>query len=445
MASLTNVVVAGGDAAAAVSRVETLRPAGYAGLAISNGLDVQNYVSERQPDLVLVESGFDEVDVFEVIRKLKTDTATRHIPVIMLNAPAGAQALEEGFDAGLDDMLEAGVEEDVLLARLQPLVRLSTMHSEFQRRIDSASKAGINIDIEGVYDIDAANCRVLFVGAESARVSALAEALTASGVNPELDTDHFRAGTRLAEETFDAAVIAVDEGETLDKAMFLCAHIRNNTRLFNLPVLVAARKSADELGNTPYLQGASLAVPLDAEDGKLSAGLKFLVRRQRLRWNLHGPLTATLQTRTADSLDGLYAEAFFHAHLAHLLSFGAHRRRNLSLALFSIQSVAGFKDRPDDGRSLMQQVADRISGMVRVEDLPARLGETDICVVLPGAAEREALQAMDRITGALQTGEFKLTDGSPLGSQLWLQSGAVAAAQGETADELIARARSILA
>ena len=445
MASLTNVVVAGGDATAAVARVEMLQSAGYAGLAVSSGLDVPNYVGERQPDLVLVEGGFDDVDRFEVIRRLKQDPSTRQIPVIMLNVPPGPETLEEGFEAGLDDMLDAGIEDDVLLARLQPLVRLSTMHSEFRRRIDTASKAGVNIDVEGVYDIDAGNCRILFVGPETTRVSALAEVLSASGFNPVLETDHFRAGTRLAEETFDAAIIAVDDEEPLDKAMFLCAHIRNNTRLFNLPVLVAARKNAKSLGYTPYLQGASLAVPLAADDGKLTAGLKFLVRRQRLRWNLHGPLTATLQARTADSIAGLYSEGFLRSHLEHLLSFGKRRRRNLSLALFSIQSVAVLQERPDDVKSLMQQVADRICSMVRVEDLAARLDDFGICVVLPGAAEREALQAMDRITGALQTGAFEQANGASLGSPLWLQSGAVAAVQGEAVDELIVRARDTLA
>tara|TARA_B100001123_G_scaffold397534_1_gene480840 strand:+ start:792 stop:1040 length:249 start_codon:yes stop_codon:yes gene_type:complete len=82
MASLTNVVVAGGNATAAVARVAMLRPAGLAGLAVSNGLDVQSYVGERQPDLVLIEDGFDDVDEFEVAHTLKQNEDTSHIPII---------------------------------------------------------------------------------------------------------------------------------------------------------------------------------------------------------------------------------------------------------------------------------------------------------------------------------------------------------------------------
>ncbi len=444
MASLTNVVVAGGNASAAVARVEMLSPAGYAGLAVSNGLDVQSYVSERQPDLVLFEGTFDDVDAFEVARSLKRTDATLHIPIIMLNTALSPEMLEEGMDAGLDDMLSADAPNEIILARLQPLIRLSTMHAEFHRRIASADKFGVPIDTNGIHDIDTRNCRVLFVGPESTRVSALADALAGTEFNPTLETDHFKAGARVAEETFDAAVIAIDEEEVLDRALYLCAHIRNNPRLFNLPVLIAARQDTESLGAAPYAQGASMTVPLNSDVKTLTAGLRTLVRRQRLRWNLHGPLTATLQARTADTLDGLYSEDFLRAHLSHLLDFGVRRRRNLSVALFSVQNVSGLSEQSEDVNFLMQQAADWISGLVRVEDMAARLGEIEICALLPGAAEREAQQATDRIVGVLQNNEFKLSDGTLAAAPIWVQSGSVAAAQGESVDSLLKRARESL-
>lgn len=440
MASLTNVVVAGGNAAAAVARVEMLRPAGYAGLAVSNGLDVQNYVGERQPDLVLFEGAFDDVDAFEVARGLKRKDETLHIPIIMLNADTSPAMLDEGFEAGLDDMLGMEAPDEIILARLRPLVRLSTMHAEFQRRIATASAFGVSVDTDSVHDVDTKNCRVLFAGSESPSVSALADALAATEFNPVLEPDHFKAGARVAEETFDAAVITVGDDEPMDKALFLCAHIRNNPRLFNLPVLIAAGRDSE----APYAQGASMTVPLKADVKQLAAGLRFLVRRQRLRWNLHGPLTATLQRKTADALDGLYSEDFLRSHLDRLLQIGVRRRRNLSLALFSIQNVSGLGKEPEDAGHLMQQAADWISGLVRVEDLSARLGEIEICALLPGAAEREAQQATDRISGFLQNSTFKLLDGTPTSAPIWLQSSAVAAEQGETAAQLIARARETL-
>lgn len=445
MASLTNVLVAGGNAEAAVARVEMLNPAGFAGLAVSNGIDVQSYASERQPDLVLFEGTFDDVDAFEVARSLKRNEATQHIPLIMLHKSASAEMLKEGMESGLDDMLNAHAEDEVIIARLLPLVRLSTMHAEFHRRIKSAGEFGLSIDTDEAGSVDTKNCRVLFVGVEGPNISVLADALGSTEFNPVIETDHFKAGARIAEEVFDAAVIAVDDGEPIDKALNLCAHIRNNPRLFNLPVLIAAGSGDFVLSDAPYKQGASIVVPLKSDINDLTAGLRFLVRRQRLRWNLHGPLTATLQPNTADSLDGLYSEKFLRAHLARLLEFGMRRRRNLSLALFSIQNIAGLGRSPKDQKALLQQTADSISGLVRVEDMAARLGEMEICVVLPGAADREAQQATDRIAGVLQNSQLTLANGSPVSAPIWLQSSAVAATQRESVDSLVSRARAALA
>ena len=442
MASLTNVLVAGGNAEAAVARVEMLSPAGFAGLAVSSGIDIQNYASERQLDLVLFEGAFDDVDAFEVARSLKRNENTRHIPLIMLHKGASAEMLNEGMEAGLNDMLDANAEDEIIIARLQPLVRLSTMHAEFDRRIKSANAFGLSINTDEVGSVDTKNCRVLFVGAESPAVSALADALGSTEFNPVFETDHFKAGARVAEEIFDSAVITVDDGEPMDKALHLCAHIRNNPRLFNLPVLIAAGSGDVVLGDAPYKQGASIAVPLTADINALTVGLLFLVRRQRLRWNLHGPLTATLQPNTADSLDGLYSEKFLRAHLSYLLELGM--RRPIFQWLFSPSRTLPV--------SAIHLKIKKPSWSKPPTGFPAwcvsRIGRRDwakwhfFCVVLPGAADREAQQATDRIAGVLQHSPLKLADGTPMSAPIWVQSSAVAATQSENVDNLISRARA---
>ena len=444
MTNLTNVVVAGGDAAAAVARVEMLSPAGFAGLAVSSGLDVQSYVSNRQPDLVLLEGGFDDVDVFEVVRQLKRDPSSLHIPVIMLNAPNTPRMHREGLEFGLDDMISADTADDIILARLRPFVRLSTMHAEFIRRVATAAEFRIPVTLDGVHEVDTTNCRVLFVGANMQAVSEAETALDKTEFEIIRESVPITAVERLGEETFDAAVIVVDQSEDMDNAYYLCAQIRNNMQLFNLPVLIASGNNGDLADDTPYRQGASMVLPLGREMEFLATALRFLVRRQRLRWSLHGPLTATLQKNSRDTLDGLYGEAFLRAHLSRVLEDGMRRRRNFSLANFSLQNVPGVSEQlgKDAARRLIQQVADRISGMVRVEDMAARLGPIEICTMFPDAETREATRACDRITGVLQQAEFDIGDSKA--TAVWVQSGIASSRQGDTAESLISRARDNL-
>jgi len=445
MTRLTNVVVAGGDAAAAVARVEMLNRAGYTGLAVSSGLDVQGYVSDRRPDLIVLDSGFEDVDAFELVRRLKGDTGSRHIPIIMLNAPSAPESHREGLESGLGDMIDAETDDAIVLARLRPFARLSTMHAECINRVATAERFRIPVSISDIHEVDTANCRVLFVGGETPAVCEAAEALGAAAFEIVRETTPLGAGARLGEERFDAAVIAVDRNEEMKNAFFLCSHIRNNLHLFNLPVLIASANQSGLETDAPYRQGASVALPLTGDGENLATALHFLIRRQRLRWNLHGPLTATLQKNSRDRLDGLYAEAFLRAHLSRILDQDARCWRGASLAIFSLQNVPGVSEQYGKAaaKQLMQRIADRISGMVRVEDIAARLGPIEICVIFPDAEERDAVQACDRITGVLQQAKFDI--GETDITSVWAQSGIAAARHGDTADGLIARARHNLA
>ena len=445
MTRLTNVVVAGGDATAAVARVEMLGPAGYAGHAVSNGLDVPAYVSERQPDIVLLEGGFDDVDAFEVVRRLKRDPGSRHIPIVMLNAAATPQAHREGLESGLDDMIAAGAADDIVLARLRPFVRLSTMYAECIDRVATAAEFRVEVALAAIHEVAPTRCRVLFVGTDSPAVASAAQALSQSEFDIIRETQPIAARDRLGTETFDAAVIAVDQNEDMARAYFLCGHIRNTINLFNLPVLIASANQSGLHDDTPYRQGASMALPLSGGGESLANALRFLVRRQRLRWNLHGPLTATLQKNSQDSLNGLYNEAFLRAHLSRILESGAKRQGIVSLVVFSLLNVAYLREQY--GRrvatQLMQQVADRICAMVRVEDIAARLNPSTICAMFPDAEPGDAARACERITDGLQSTQFDIGDSKT--RFVWAQSGIASAERGDTADSLIARARDMLA
>ncbi|MDP6388542.1 MAG: hypothetical protein QF654_01445, partial [Alphaproteobacteria bacterium] len=61
MALLGHVLVADGDAETVIRRVEALNRAGYAAIPVSIGLDVRAMVAQRQPDAIVIGTGFDDV------------------------------------------------------------------------------------------------------------------------------------------------------------------------------------------------------------------------------------------------------------------------------------------------------------------------------------------------------------------------------------------------
>jgi signal transduction histidine kinase/ActR/RegA family two-component response regulator len=85
----------------------------------ANGAEALAEVAERQPDLVLTDVMMPRIDGFELLRALRADPATQHIPIIMLTARAGQEASVEGLEAGADDYLAKPFQAAELLARVR--------------------------------------------------------------------------------------------------------------------------------------------------------------------------------------------------------------------------------------------------------------------------------------------------------------------------------------
>ncbi|RBY77948.1 histidine kinase [Blastococcus sp. TF02-09] len=92
----------------------------------ANGEEALQAVAERQPDVVVTDVMMPRVDGFELLRALRSDPATRHIPVIMLTARAGQEASVEGLEAGADDYLAKPFRADELIARVRVVLERAT-------------------------------------------------------------------------------------------------------------------------------------------------------------------------------------------------------------------------------------------------------------------------------------------------------------------------------
>jgi CheY-like chemotaxis protein len=80
--------------------------------------------SER-PDLILMDLGLPKVDGWEATRLLKSDIATRHIPIIVLSAHATTNDREMAISAGSDEFDCKPVKFDRLLEKIELLLATS--------------------------------------------------------------------------------------------------------------------------------------------------------------------------------------------------------------------------------------------------------------------------------------------------------------------------------
>ena len=112
------------DQSANVRVVSTLLARhGYEVIAAYSGTEALQCYREQRPDLILLDIQLPGIDGYEVLRRLRADAATRDIPVIAISANALGVDIERGRAAGADDYLTKPIDQHVLVAALQRVLK----------------------------------------------------------------------------------------------------------------------------------------------------------------------------------------------------------------------------------------------------------------------------------------------------------------------------------
>lgn len=102
-------------------------------------------IKQSRPDLILLDVRLPSIGGLEMCRRLKADSATRPIPVIMLTVQSAEVDKVIGFEAGADDYVTKPFSKAELLARVKAVLRRVTYGKPATKMV----KAGlVSLDAE---------------------------------------------------------------------------------------------------------------------------------------------------------------------------------------------------------------------------------------------------------------------------------------------------------
>lgn len=104
----------------------TLNSSGFETQGFECGKDFFNKISIELPDLVLLDLMLPGIDGMQILQVLRSNSATKKIPVIILSAKGDRLDKIKGLDNGADDYITKPFDILELISRIKAVLRRST-------------------------------------------------------------------------------------------------------------------------------------------------------------------------------------------------------------------------------------------------------------------------------------------------------------------------------
>lgn len=85
----------------------------------------------QKPDVIILDFKMPGLDGIEVCRRIRSDSNTKKIPIIMLTAYYNEK--EAAFEAGVDDFLNKPVESLDVLMRIKYILKIKELSEELEK------------------------------------------------------------------------------------------------------------------------------------------------------------------------------------------------------------------------------------------------------------------------------------------------------------------------
>lgn len=109
-----------------------LAAAGYQPISAFHGRECLELAKEDPPDLIILDIIMPEIDGFEVLEKLKDDSRTKRIPVIIITSLEDEKERIKGLERGASDFLTKPINRLELYARIRSLLHPKLLYDALE-------------------------------------------------------------------------------------------------------------------------------------------------------------------------------------------------------------------------------------------------------------------------------------------------------------------------
>ena len=191
-----------------------LKPEGFLLLSAASGEEALALIARQPPDLILLDVMMPGMSGFDVAGKIKSDPATKNIPVIMLTALDDRNARMLGLNAGAEDFLTKPVDRPELSVRVRNLLRIKAYGDKLRHALDALETVNAQLD-RNTREIASTQAIADAATARLTRLQKITAALSNTRTQDEVAHSVLREAILALECDAGAVVVAAEPGEPL--------------------------------------------------------------------------------------------------------------------------------------------------------------------------------------------------------------------------------------
>ena len=364
----------------------------------------------------------------DLIPEIRAQYAPRQIPII------GRLSRMSDVEADFDSVLYAPVHAAQLSHRIAAMIRLGRMEIEISRRVLTLRES-FGLDFTLNDESLREPFRILFVGKADPAYMVIVNALKDKNVDVIAAFTSFTAFDYLHDSTFDAVIMNALTGH--EPAMTISESMRRNSRLYHVPTLFLVDNSNFDGRDRAYSTGASDLIDVNSPLAEISGRVLELANYHRLHERLKSEFKGLGGATCTDPETGVFNAEFLTAHLRRVSKDCRARQQPLSILTMKLHPDTLDPVTADDLRRAYSKAVSLISGLVRMQDIVARVDIDTLIIAFPEEVRSAVETVLERMNGLIDCAAFEREDGGPSSLTLRIEAAIVEQEAYESAEMLI--------
>ena len=335
----------------------------------SDGMDGLKAVSEKKPDLILVDVEMPVLNGFDFCRQLSREPEIKSIPTIVVSGTIDEKQFRKGFRSGAIDFLQKPVSQPALAAIIESV---------------------------SVRDNHRSDGTTMILSRDTTLTSILSKSLNFLNSSINVTATLEELETYLCVTTPD--IVILDLSDSTEK-LTICQQVRKILGNDSTVIIAVADESDRDTMFQCFRFGATEFIIKPFGRDEVKARIENHIKIKRLQDELVKKNRILEALAYKDKLTGLMNRRFFDNAIKDELDKARTARTDLTYLMADLDNFKRVNDDfgHDIGDMVLKEMAAMIMDNVLEKAIPCRYGGEEFCIIYPDTPISEALKNCEKI------------------------------------------------